>query len=430
MNQPGPWGDGPGTSTRTRAGVLRLTNPVRRYPWGSTTHIPRFLGEPDDGEPSAELWMGAHAGDPSRLPDGATLLEAIAGDPEPMLGPDVHARFGPRLPFLMKVLAAAEPLSLQVHPSSEAAVAGYEREDAHGVPLEAGERSYRDRSHKPELIFALTRFEGMAGWRDPAQTAAVLRLLDDPFAAWLAGRLEDDPTQLEDIATGLLRHPRAELPDLLARLAAAAVAATERLHRDDALTRPRAHIADPLRREANRVLAMLPQLAQRYPADPGVLVLLLLNHVVLAPGESMYVGAGVVHAYTSGLGVEIMASSDNVLRAGLTTKHTDVDELLKITDFTPAPAPTTRRADVEPGAIRLSPPAEEFTLVVADSPEDDLPAEGPRIVLVLDGSVDLETADGCVESASRGDAVFVSHSAGALRVRGPGRVAVGGVPAR
>jgi len=413
----------------TPTGMLRLTNPVRRYPWGSTTHIPRFLGEPEAEEPSAELWMGAHTGDPSRLPGGDSLLDAIADAPRAMLGADVEARFGGRLPFLMKVLAAAEPLSLQVHPSAPAAVAGCAREDAAGVPRDAPHRCYRDDSHKPELIFALTRFEGMAGFREPAGTAALLRLLDDPYAAWLAERLESDPRALEDMATGMLRHPGAELPDLLTRLAAAAGRAREVLHREDALTRPRAHTADPLRREAARVFAMLPDLVRRYPADPGVLVLLLLNHVVLAPGESMYVGAGVVHAYTAGLGVEIMASSDNVLRAGLTTKHTDVDELLAITDFTPAPAACTRVADLEPGAAtRLRPPAAEFGLVVAHAPEADLPAQGPRIVLALEGSVRLETADGDSTVLTRGEAVFVPHAAGALTASGAGRVAVGSVP--
>ncbi len=410
-----------------------LVNQVRPYAWGSRSHIPRFLGHPEDGEPAAELWLGAHAGDPSRLPEGDTLLDRIVADPEATLGADVHARFGARLPFLMKVLAAAEPLSLQVHPSPERAVVGYERENQAGIPLEAGHRNYRDCSHKPELIFALTRFEGMAGFRAVEDTARLLRLLGHEWADETAHRLgEGTPAAaLRRVVTDILRAGAGD-PDgtarLLAELGERAHDTEERLHRQDSYSRARSHRPDPVLREATRVFAQLPDLVERYPADAGALVTLLLNHIVLAPGESMFVRAGLIHAYSRGLGVEIMASSDNVLRAGLTPKHMDVEELLDVTDFTPSPAPYWNRVDLgDPDYARLTPPVEEFALHVATSPVFELPPQGPRIVLALEGEVDV-VCGGSRRTLPRGHSVFVPHSAGRIVVIGEGRVAVASVP--
>lgn len=412
--------------------VLVLQNTVRPYAWGSRTHIPRFLGLTPTDDPAAELWMGAHPADPSRIGDGESLLAAIEGDPAAMVGEHVHRRFGARLPFLMKVLAAAEPLSLQVHPSSERARLGFAEEEQAGVPIDAAHRNYCDESHKPELIFALTRFEGMAGFRDVESTARLLRLLEHPWADDVADRLGEGPAYqaLHRVVTGLLKDPHDDLSTLLKELAVAATEAEARLHREDSYTRSKAHQPDLLLREATRVFAQLVDLVDRYPSDPGILVTLLLNHVVLAPGESMFVGAGVIHAYTSGLGVEIMASSDNVLRAGLTPKHVDVDELLHITDFTPIPAPYWNRVDLgHADYTRIEPPVDEFALHVARTPIHELPDSGPRIVLVLDGEVEVVTQQARYE-LTRGQSAFVSHGAGRMVVIGEGRVAVGSVPER
>src|SRR4051812_18807379 len=162
--------------------MYRLDCAVRDYAWGSRTHLPRFLGRPADGAAQAELWVGAHPGDPAHLPDGRALDAAIREDPEHALGPRVSAMFGDRLPFMVKALAAAEPLSLQVHPTSERARLGYAGENAAGVPVGDPRRNYRDEFHKPELVLALTRFEGMAGFRDVEKSAQILRLLDSPWA--------------------------------------------------------------------------------------------------------------------------------------------------------------------------------------------------------------------------------------------------------
>ncbi|UAL29177.1 mannose-6-phosphate isomerase, class I [Nocardioides rotundus] len=409
--------------------MWRLTNPVRHYAWGSRSHLPRLLGVPDDGEPWAELWLGAHPSDPSTLPDGRGLDAAVAADPASLLGAEVAEHFE-GLPFLMKLLAAAEPLSLQVHPDSAQAAAGYDAEDAAGVPVSAPARNYRDRSAKPELVLALTRFEGMAGWRTPERSAEILRMLGVPFLDEVAERLSvpSPPAEvLRDVVTYLLRLPQDDVPALVADVTAAAAAADARPHPISSRRRPAEVSRDDVSRESLRVFAQTAQLGKRYPEDAGVLVTLLLNHVVLARGEAMYLDAGVVHAYTSGFGLEVMANSDNVLRAGLTPKHVDVAELLEITSFEPSPAPLWEPAGDPERVEVFAPPVAQFRLSLAEGVYDDLPATGPRILLCLDGTVTV-AAGGSTESLAPGGAVFLSAADGPVSVVGDGRVAVCSVP--
>ncbi|MDP2773918.1 MAG: mannose-6-phosphate isomerase, class I [Nocardioides sp.] len=410
--------------------MFRLSNAVRDYAWGSKTQLAEFLGRPPSGRPEAELWIGAHAGDPSRLPDGRPLGEAIADAPQEMIGSRVSDIFGDRLPFLMKVLAVDEPLSLQVHPSTERARAGHARENDEGIPVGAPTRSYQDPWHKPELLFALTRFEGMAGFRDVPSTVELLRLLNLPWADDVAGRLEDGPAYqaLEAVTTDLLALSGRGLARTLRDVGHAARHAEARGRRTDLRHRSSGRDQHLVNREAVRVFALLGGLAAKYPKDPGVLVALLLNHVVLAPGEAMFVNAGMIHAYTSGFGVEIMASSDNVLRAGLTPKHRDVAELLHVTNFTPIPPPRWQSIKRTHGFIHIQPPVAEFGLTVGRPPLPPLPASGPRIVLALDGTVEVATA-GQRLTLARGEAVFVTHEDGPITVTGDGEVAVGSVPA-
>lgn len=407
-----------------------ITGAIREYAWGSRNHIPRFLGVPPTGEPQAELWLGAHEGDPAQLADGRLLSDVIRTEPELMLGHRVTGLFGPRLPFLVKALAAAEPLSLQVHPTTARAQAGFVEENAAGIPLDASSRNYRDEFHKPELILALTRFEGMAGFREVAKSAQILRMLNLPWADEMAWRLESGPAfqALRAVVTDMLGTPPDELRALVSGVGSAAKLAGERAHREDLRNRRLERERTSVSREGTRVFAQTQQLADRYPEDPGVLVTLLLNHVVLAPGEAMFLDAGVVHAYTSGFGVEVMASSDNVVRAGLTPKHVDVDELLQITNFTPMPPPLWE--PISRGALQhFDPPATEFELVVGQAPVTGPRADGPRIVLALDDAVEVRTASGERQPLRQGEAVFVADSDGAVHVEGSGRVAFVGVPA-
>ncbi len=377
--------------------------------------------------------MGAHPAAPSRLDDGRRLDEVISAAPERLLGREVAVRFGPRLPFLMKLLAAAEPLSLQVHPTSERARIGCAAQDAAGIPLSAPERSYPDASHKPELIYALTRFEGMAGFRDPVKTAAILRRLRLPWLQAVADRLDATSTPfqtLRAVVTDMLATSGPALSGRLQELQQAATLAAAEVHHPDPRRRP-PHV-DPhdVSRESRRVYEAVAALVDRYPADPGVLVTLLLNHVVLAAGEAMYVDAGIIHAYTSGFGVEIMASSDNVVRAGLTPKHVDIPELLEITNFTPVPPPLWAPLPRDRmGTLAFSPPVDEFELVIHQATPDGAPLDrtGPRIAVALDAPVVLRT-EAAEHDLPRGEAVFIAADDPPVAAHGQGRVALGRVP--
>lgn len=345
----------------------RLDNTVRPYAWGSTTAIPELLGAEPTGEPQAEMWMGAHPGAPSRTERG-TLVEVIEADPEHELGAAAVAKFGPRLPFLLKILAAGAPLSLQVHPDLEQAKEGYADEERRGIPVDAGHRNYKDANHKPELICALTEFDGLCGFRDPLRAADLLDGLGvdslKPYVDLLHAHPED--AALREVLTAILTAD----PDDMAHTVAEAAAACNRLGGEYA---PYADIA------------------HHYPGDPGVIAAMLLNHVRLQPGEALFLGAGIPHAYLNGLGVEIMANSDNVLRCGLTPKHVDVPELLRIVRFE-AGDPGVLRPEAAPdGEEVYETPIDEFRLSRYVLPEGttahDLTRATPQILLCTAGSV-------------------------------------------
>ncbi|MFJ1975067.1 mannose-6-phosphate isomerase, class I [Streptomyces sp. NPDC087903] len=345
----------------------RLDNTVRPYAWGSTTAIPKLLGVEPTGEPQAEMWMGAHPGAPSRT-DRGTLVEVIDADPGRELGPRSVARFGPRLPFLLKILAAGAPLSLQVHPNLAQAKEGYEDEERRGIPVDAPHRNYKDANHKPELICALTEFDGLCGFRPPARTADLLDGLGvdslKPYVDLLHAHPEE--AALREVLTALLSADREEMAHTVAQAAVACA----RLGGDYA---PYADIA------------------HHYPGDPGVLAAMLLNHVRLQPGEALFLGAGIPHAYLSGLGVEIMANSDNVLRCGLTPKHVDVPELLRIVRFEAADPGVLRPEAAPDGEEVYETPTDEFRLsrhVLSEgAAAHDLSRATPQILLCTAGSV-------------------------------------------
>ncbi|MGW3957427.1 mannose-6-phosphate isomerase, class I [Streptomyces sp. NPDC004752] len=345
----------------------RLDNTIRPYAWGSATAIPKLLGVEPTGEPQAEMWMGAHPGAPSRTGRG-TLVDLIDADPKRELGPETVAKFGPHLPFLLKILAAGAPLSLQVHPDLEQARQGYADEERRGIPVNAPHRTYRDANHKPELICALTEFDGLCGFRDPLRAADLLDGLGvdslKPYVDLLHAHPED--AALREVLTAILTAD----PDEMAHTVAQAATACARLGGDYA---PYAGIA------------------HHYTGDPGVIAAMLLHHVRLQPGEALFLGAGIPHAYLSGLGVEIMANSDNVLRCGLTPKHVDVPELLRIVRFEPGD-PGVLRPEASPhGEEVYETPIDEFRLsryvLPAGGSTYDLTLPTPQILLCTAGSV-------------------------------------------
>jgi mannose-6-phosphate isomerase len=392
------------------AAVLPLQGVIRPYAWGSRSALAELQGRPAPSDaPEAELWLGAHPGDPSTVtgPDGPVSLAALIGDdPKGQLGAEVADEFGARLPYLMKVLAAASPLSLQAHPDAEYAKQAYAAQEADPGAV----RNYTDAHHKPEMLVALTPFDALCGFRAPDVSAAVLEGLHIPRLAPVIAALRAGPAGLRDAVRELLTWPADDRQVLL----------------DDVVTAARA--ADGYAQSYTLAI----DLAGHYPGDPGVLVALLLNQVRLAPGEAIWMPAGNLHAYLAGTGVEIMAASDNVLRGGLTPKRVDVDELLRVLRFEVLEDPILPATQVAPGVRTWRVPVREFALYHLElgpaAPPLRLPGEGPRIVLGVRGDVFVaEAVDGTPVEVTPGTAAYVPAETGPATVAGVGEVFVAAV---
>ena len=351
--------------------IERLTGVIQPYAWGSLTAIAEFLGKEPTGKPQAELWFGAHPLAPSTV-EGEPLDKVIAHDPVNVVGRASVETFGTRLPFLLKVIAAAQPLSLQAHPSREQAEAGFAREQAAGIPRDAPNRTYRDGWPKPEVLCAMVQTEALCGFREPRATYELFQKLGVGNALELVKPLVDAEVPAEErLATVFGRLLRLS-PDQRSVI-------TEVVQAAEALNQP--NNSASFARTAR-------ELGQHYPGDPGVLAALLMNRVTLQPGDALYMPAGNLHAYLSGGGVEIMANSDNVMRGGLTPKYVNVDELLAILDFTPGFPGLITPVEESPGIWRYPTPAPEFALWRIEAGEEPVAgAAGPagRPVVGTDG---------------------------------------------
>jgi mannose-6-phosphate isomerase len=385
---------------------MQLLQPViRPYAWGSRHGIAELQGRPVPAPgPEAELWVGAHPSAPSGAA-GTTLDAVIAADPDRELGPRCVARFGPRLPFLLKVLSAEVALSIQLHPSRAQAEAGFRAETARrprpsdqlGGLAPAGP-NYVDDWPKPELLCALTPFELLAGLRTPSDAAALLRALAVDQLAPLAAELDAaaGPQALASALATVLTWPGPE--DLVPAVAAACASLASS-------GGPYAAACAAAVREAGN-----------HPGDLGVAAMLLMRHAVLAPGQAVFMPAGGLHTYLRGTGVEVLANSDNVVRAGLTSKHVDVPELLKLLD--PAAAiPILSPTPLAAGVSYFDTPAPEFRLYVADLAERavTLPGAGPRIVLCITGAALLRSGSGEAVKLARGDSCFIPAADAAVQ---------------
>lgn len=355
-----------------------ITNTPRDYAWGSTGEISALLGLTASGRPEAELWLGAHAGSPSRVVGTDDTLADVVGG---------------RLPFLLKVLAAGSPLSLQAHPTMAQAAEGFARENALGIPLDAPERNYKDAFHKPELIYALSdEFDALCGFRSAAGIRAIVEK-SLPSATALLERLTGDDA-LRDVFEWLItRGPGVD--DLVAAVSA---------------------LAD----DSTPELSTVKLLTEAYPGDPGIVISLMLNRVTLAKGEVLYLPAGNIHAYLHGVGIELMASSDNVLRGGLTPKYIDVPELLSVLDFTPVAVPYLAPERPADGVEVFRPDVPDFVLVTIED-EGSYTLTGPAIALCTDGDVEIVGA-GSAYNLSRGDAVYITPDEATLSFAGLGTV--------
>ena len=387
--------------------MLLLRNPVQRYSWGAVDGLAAIVGSVPSGGPEAELWVGTHPSAPSLVADdpaGRTLAQVIAADPARWLGSELAEQGHTALPFLLKVLAIGAPLSLQAHPSADQAAAGFDREEAEGIPLDAPGRLYKDRSPKPESLVALSDTWALCGFRTPGEAAELLADLHvgelEPVVAMLRG----GGLSAHRNALSWLLHLPGTVAGPLGRAVALAVAHVDPHDRQD----PRSWVRE---------------LVASYPDDPTCLAPLLLQVVRLRPGDAVHLPAGNLHAYLTGSGVELMAASDNVLRCGLTAKHVDVDALLGVLQFGPGVPPAPIYTDLGGGLATYNSGEDAYGLVVVDAGLEPALIEpaGPSLLLATGGEVDVAGEDLGV-SIDHGDAVFVPPGAGSLSITGSGRL--------
>lgn len=385
-----------------RVSIHRLVPTIQCYDWGDAGFIADLQGRDRPGHPEAEMWMGAHVKSPSTLQaTGQSLSDAVAADTVALLGLPTAERFG-ELPFLMKVLAAARPLSIQVHPSASQAEAGFARENSARTPLDSPVRTYRDPNPKPELVCALTRFEAKCGFRPLDSTRELFRALSRPQLDPLRDHLQGDGAS-SDVLCGavgwLLGMDAEETTSLVEEVV---VAVTE------------VAAGSPWQAEFDWTA----ELALAYPGDAGVVAALMLNHVTLQPGQALFLAAGNLHSYLRGAAIEIMGNSDNVLRGGLSSKHVDVDGLLSVLDCSPG-LPAVQTAG--PSTHTFFSPVEEFSLTraVLDGHEE-WASPGPEILVVTDGAVHFTDAEGTAMYADSGASVWVPATEDSYRVSGQG----------
>jgi mannose-6-phosphate isomerase len=324
--------------------IYRLMNPIQNYPWGSSTDIPELLGAGNpDHIPAAELWLGAHPKAPSsvlREQGEQSLLDLIEAEPEAILGADTVERFGPRLPFLLKVLAAEKALALQVHPTGDQAKDGFEQENALGIRLDAPERNYLDRNHKPEMLCALEPFECLAGFRSIGQIATELRSL----------RLTTFAEEIDTIG-------QSRSIDGLKRLFESMMLMEnerKRLFVQEVVEKATASKGIRYR--------WVVELNRQYPGDIGVVSPLFLNLLHLRTGRALYLAPGMVHAYLRGVAIELMSNSDNVVRGGLSLRHVDIPEFLKILQYDRSPIEPINPKKLSRGAEAYEIPTSDFHL--------------------------------------------------------------------
>lgn len=352
--------------------MYRIEGRIQPYAWGGNDFLPSLLKQANpEGKPFAELWLGAHTGAPSNVFLGqsafTTLNNLIQSNPNRFLGEQVKNRFN-RLPFLLKILDVKDMLSIQVHPSKASAEKGFAKESLAGIPLDAPHRNYKDDNHKPEMMVALSEFWLLHGFSPAVPDILKTYAFFQPFSPdYVQGGIKG-------LYKRLMEMPQAEV---------------------DACLKPHVNNILPLYHEgkleksspdfwAARAMA---QLLPTDHVDRGIFSIYLFNIVHLHPGDTIFQGSGVPHAYLEGQNIELMSNSDNVLRAGLTTKHVDVDELLANTAFDPTTVAIatlqsnkwqqvpSRVPDFQLGVIRLD-PGEQI----------ELTDPGPRILLALEGA--------------------------------------------
>jgi len=389
---------------------FKLLNTVKNYDWGSPEGIPALVGQRNLSRiPWAELWMGVNPEAPSRVvlseessgKTSTTLLlsELIDRERELYLGEKTARTYG-TLPFLFKVLAAAKPLSIQAHPNRKQAEEGFERENRAGIPLDAPNRNYRNPNHKPEIICALEPFAALCGFRKIQEIIFLLEIVSHGSDGFLKAALVN-------LISALKWEDKNPYKSFLASLFSLGSDALQALGPFIKTQQSLLERDFPEYRDEWKLTSYLSGL---YPGDPGILAPLYLNIIELAPGEAMYLPSGVFHSYIHGMGMELMADSDNVLRGGLTSKHIDPEELLKILDFSEYVPEIMKIPSPAPSWFSYPTPAGEFTLSVMNGQGNAIPypEAGPSIAFITDGcAVVTEAGSGSETVLSKGESAFI-----------------------
>lgn len=384
-----------------------MDNKIQNYDWGSRTAIQDLFGFANEAQqPQAEVWMGTHPNGCSIVKQGSTnvsLSELIKQDPPAFLSQSTSKAFGD-LPFLFKILAADKALSIQVHPNKQDAELGYAKEQELGVPLSAFNRNYKDANHKPELVYALTEYQAMNGFRPFDEIITEFRLCDIPEVNGYLEQFERNPNQ-----DGLCHF----FVEILSMKEARKLNAVDHLLSYAAMN------------QARLVYALILDLAEQYPNDVGLFAPLLLNVITLKPGEAMFLCARTPHAYIKGTGLEIMANSDNVLRAGLTPKHMDVEELVKCTDFIPKPINTLlTQAEINGSEHHFPVSVQDFQFSVFQAPKEQrVEMTSAEILMPIDADVALLAQSGETLVLGKGQSAFIPAYVGNYTISCEGRVA-------
>lgn len=384
--------------------MQKLINSLQNYAWGSKTALTELYGiDNPSQQPMAELWMGAHPKSSSQIivnDAPQSLREVIAADKRGLLGEAVATRFN-ELPFLFKVLCADQPLSIQVHPSKSAAVEGFARENAAGIPIDAANRNYKDDNHKPELVYALTPFQAINGFRPLKEIASLLLPVATAHPAIEKFIQSPDAANLSELFASLLSmegEVKARALDIL----------REQLS---------ANVGEPWQ--------TISSIAEVYPDDSGLFSPLLLNVIELQPGQAMFLFAETPHAYLNGVALEIMANSDNVLRAGLTPKYIDIPELLANLKFVEKPADSLLTVPVQQGNTQTFPiPVEDFAFAIHTLTAEPLSVEqqSAAIIFCIEGEAVLASGEQQIVLAP-GESAFIAASESPITLSGSGRVA-------
>ncbi|GEA52117.1 mannose-6-phosphate isomerase [Vibrio inusitatus NBRC 102082] len=386
-----------------------LDNKIHNYAWGSKNDMRELFGIANpESKPQAELWMGVHPNGCSKLAGTDTLLSTfIDTDKTANLGTYTTARFG-TLPFLFKVLSAKSPLSIQVHPNKINSEAGYDRENALGIPLGASNRNYKDRNHKPELVYALTPYKALNGFRPIENILQMFTLIDLPSLSESLKDFRNRPNNdgLKDFFKTIMHLEEKKRRQAINEL----LRFSEKSQTNESLS---------------DALIFCTEFHVEYPFDVGVFSPLFLNTLHLCPGDAMFLHAETPHAYIKGTGLEIMANSDNVLRAGLTEKHIDRDELIANINFS---SMLPERLLLEPisrkNKLVYPIPVDDFRFDILTSGEEwnEEYTRSAEIVFCIDGAVTIEN-NGHQTILAPGDSVFICNETTHYRYTGIGRLA-------